>query len=175
MKHKHRNKKVVVKLVLAGTAFLALAAVCVYTVFIRPNLTAETVIYMESQVQSGSLVQGIIESGSITLQESYIRYDLDINYSEDEEEDDEEEEASRYLQIEEVYAVQGQRMQEGDPLFKLSQDSIAAVRRKLQKAKSYAGCGIGGEGFSTVPGKKGAFPGGGQQLCGNRADPSERH
>ena len=89
MKHKHRNKKVVVKLVLAGTAFLALAAVCVYTVFIRPNLTAETVIYMESQVQSGSLVQGIIESGSITLQESYIRYDLDINYSEDEEEDDE--------------------------------------------------------------------------------------
>lgn len=138
MKHKHRNKKVVVKLVLAGTAFLALAAVCVYTVFIRPNLTAETVIYMESQVQSGSLVQGIIESGSITLQESYIRYDLDINYSEDEEEDDEEEEASRYLQIEEVYAVQGQRMQEGDPLFKLSQDSIAAVRRKLQKAKSEA-------------------------------------
>nr|WP_308625470.1 HlyD family efflux transporter periplasmic adaptor subunit [uncultured Eisenbergiella sp.] len=138
MKHKHRNKKVVVKLVLAGTAFLVLAAVCVYTVFIRPNLTAETVIYMESQVQSGSLVQGIIESGSITLQESHISYDLDINYSEDEEEDEEEEEASRYLQIEEVYAVQGQRMQEGDPLFKLSQDSIAAVRRKLQKAKSEA-------------------------------------
>ncbi len=138
MKQKHRNKKFVIKLILAGTAFLALAAVCVYTVFIRPRLTGDTVIYKESKVQYGDLVQGINESGSIALQESHINYELDINYSEDDEDEDEEEEASRYLQIEEVYAVQGQRMQEGDPLFKLSRDSIAAVRRKLQKAKSEA-------------------------------------
>lgn len=138
MKQKHRNKKFVIKLILAGTAFLALAAVCVYTVFIRPRLTGDTVIYKESKVQYGDLVQGINESGSIALQESHINYELDINYSEDDEDEDEEEEANRYLQIEEVYAVQGRRMQEGDPLFKLSQDSIAAVRRKLQKAKSEA-------------------------------------
>lgn len=34
--------------------------------------------------------------------------------------------------------MQGQRMKEGDPLFKISRDSIDAVRRKLQKAKSEA-------------------------------------
>lgn len=139
MKQKHRSKKFVIRLLMAISAFLMLASVCVYTVFIRPNLNGDTVIYKESQVQSGNLVQGIMESGSIALQESHINYELDINYSEDEDDDDEEDwEASRYLQIEEVYAVQGQRMQEGDPLFKISRDSIDAVRRKLQKAKSEA-------------------------------------
>ena len=115
-----------------------LTGVCVYTVFIRPNLHGDTVIYKESQVQKGNLVQGIMESGSIALQESHINYELEINYSEEDDDDGEDEEASRYLQIEEVYAVQGQRMKEGDPLFKISRDSIDAVRRKLQKAKSEA-------------------------------------
>lgn len=139
MKQKHRSKKFVIRLLAAILAFLMLAGVCVYTVFIRPNLNGDTVIYKESQVQSGNLVQGIMESGSVVLQESHMNYELDINYSEDEDDDDgEDEETSRYLQIEEVYAVQGQRMQEGDPLFKISQDSIDAVRRKLQKARSEA-------------------------------------
>lgn len=138
MKQKHTSKKFVVRLLLAILAFLMLAGVCVYTVFIRPNLHGDTVIYKESQVQKGNLVQGIMESGSIALQESHINYELEINYSEEDDDDGEDEEASRYLQIEEVYAVQGQRMKEGDPLFKISRDSIDAVRRKLQKAKSEA-------------------------------------
>ena len=138
MKQKHTSKKFVVRLLLAILAFLMLTGVCVYTVFIRPNLHGDTVIYKESQVQKGNLVQGIMESGSIALQESHINYELEINYSEEDDDDGEDEEASRYLQIEEVYAVQGQRMKEGDPLFKISRDSIDAVRRKLQKAKSEA-------------------------------------
>ena len=138
MKQKHTSKKFVIRLLLAILAFLMLAGVCVYTVFIRPNLHGDTVIYKESQVQKGNLVQGIMESGSIALQESHINYELEINYSEEDDDDGEDEEASRYLQIEEVYAVQGQRMKEGDPLFKISRDSIDAVRRKLQKAKSEA-------------------------------------
>lgn len=138
MKQKHMSKKFVIRLLLAILAFLMLAGVCVYTVFIRPNLHGDTVIYKESQVQKGNLVQGIMESGSIALQESHINYELEINYSEEDDDDGEDEEASRYLQIEEVYAVQGQRMKEGDPLFKISRDSIDAVRRKLQKAKSEA-------------------------------------
>ena len=138
MKQKHTSKKFVVRLLLAILAFLMLTGVCVYTVFIRPNLHGDTVIYKESQVQKGNLVQGIMESGSIALQESHINYELEINYSEEDDDDGEDEEASRYLQIEEVYAGQGQRMKEGDPLFKISRDSIDAVRRKLQKAKSEA-------------------------------------
>ena len=138
MKQKHTSKKFVIRLLLAILAFLMLAGVCVYTVFIRPNLHGDTVIYKESQVQKGNLVQGIMESGSIALQESHINYELEINYSEEDDDDGEDEETSRYLQIEEVYVVQGQRMKEGDPLFKISRDSIDAVRRKLQKAKSEA-------------------------------------
>lgn len=138
MKQKHMSKKFVIRLLLAVLAFLMLVGVCVYTVFIRPNLHGDTVIYKESQVQKGNLVQGIMESGSIALQESHINYELEINYSEEDDDDGEDEETSRYLQIEEVYAVQGQRMKEGDPLFKISRDSIDAVRRKLQKAKSEA-------------------------------------
>ena len=42
-----------------------------------------------------------------------IDYELELDYSdEEEEEDDDEEESSRYLQIEEVYVVQGQRIHE---------------------------------------------------------------
>lgn len=137
MKHRYRSKKFTGRLLAAAFAFLMLAGVCVYTVFLRQTPDGDTVIYKESQVQSGDLVQGIMESGNVALQESHINYELDINYSEDED-DGEDEETSRYLQIEEVYAVQGQRMKEGDPLFKISQESIEAVRRKLQKAKSEA-------------------------------------
>ena len=64
---------------------------------------------------------------------------MELDYSdEEEEEDDDEEESSRYLQIEEVYVVQGQRIQEGDPLFRLSQDSIDGVRRTLSNRISEA-------------------------------------
>ena len=60
------RKKTIVKLAMAAIAFLLLLSVCVYTVFIRPALMdRETVIYMETQVQSGDLIQGIMENGSV--------------------------------------------------------------------------------------------------------------
>ena len=60
MKQKHRSKKFVIRLLMAISAFLMMASVCVYTVFIRPNLNGDTVIYKESQVQSGNMIQGIM-------------------------------------------------------------------------------------------------------------------
>ncbi|HJC58204.1 MAG TPA: hypothetical protein H9700_12715, partial [Candidatus Eisenbergiella intestinipullorum] len=85
------RKRTLVKLSAAAAAFLLLLGVCVYTVFVRPALmNRETVIYMETQVQSGDLVQGIMENGSVEMAESSVTYDLDISYDEDEEEDDEE-------------------------------------------------------------------------------------
>lgn len=133
------RKRTLVKLIAAAAAFLLLLGVCVYTVFVRPALmNRETVIYMETQVQSGDLVQGIMENGSVEMAESSVTYDLDISYDEDEEEDDEEEETSRYLEIEEVYVVQGQRMEEGDALLCFTQDSIDGVRRNLENSVSEA-------------------------------------
>lgn len=53
------------------------------------------------------------------------------------EDEDEEEEASRYLQIEEVYAVQGQRMQKGIRCLSFPrtvlQQSGASCRRQSQR------------------------------------------
>ena len=136
------RKKTIVKLAMAAIAFLLLLGVCVYTVFIRPALMdRETVIYMETQVQSGDLIQGIMENGSVEMEESHVTYDLDISYDEEDEEDEEDGEdgeSSRYLEIEEVYVVQGQRMKEGDDLFRFTQDSIDGVRRNLKNSVSEA-------------------------------------
>lgn len=136
------KKKTLIKLIAAAAAFLSLLGVCIYTVFIRPALmNRETVIYMEEQVQSGDLVQGIMENGSVEMAVSSVTYDLDISYDEEEEDEDDEEdeeETSRYLEIEEVYVVQGQRVEEGDALFKFTQDSIDGVRRNLENSVSEA-------------------------------------
>ena len=108
------KKKTLIKLIAAAAAFLSLLGVCIYTVFIRPALmNRETVIYMEERVQSGDLVQGIMENGSVEMAVSSVTYDLVISYDEEEEDEDDEEddeETSRYLEIEEVYVVQGQRV-----------------------------------------------------------------
>lgn len=136
------KKKTLIKLIAAAAAFLSLLGVCIYTVFIRPALmNRETVIYMEEQVQSGDLVQGIMENGSVEMAVSSVTYDLVISYDEEEEDEDDEEddeETSRYLEIEEVYVVQGQRVEEGDALFKFTQDSIDGVRRNLENSVSEA-------------------------------------
>ena len=98
------KKKTLIKLIAAAAAILSLLGVCIYTVFIRPSLmNRETVIYMETQVQSGDLVQGIMENGSVEMAVSTVTYDLDISYDEeDEDEEGEDGETSRYLEIEEV-------------------------------------------------------------------------
>ncbi|HJA92421.1 MAG TPA: efflux RND transporter periplasmic adaptor subunit [Candidatus Eisenbergiella merdipullorum] len=134
------RKKTLIKLAAAAVAFLSLSGVCIYTVFLRPALMdRERVIYMETQVQSGDLVQGIMENGSVEMAVSSVTYDLDISYDgEEEDEDDDDEETGRYLEIEEVYVVQGQRMEEGDPLFKFTQSSIDSVRRNLENSVSEA-------------------------------------
>lgn len=134
------KKKTLIKLIAAAAAILSLLGVCIYTVFIRPSLmNRETVIYMETQVQSGDLVQGIMENGSVEMAVSTVTYDLDISYDEeDEDEEDEDGETSRYLEIEEVCVVQGQRISEGDALFRFTQESIAGVRRNLENSVSEA-------------------------------------
>ena len=136
------RKKTVLKLAAAAAVFLSLLGVCIYTVFIRPALMNRvTVLYKETQVQSGDLVQGIMESGSVEMEESSVVYDLDISYDDEDEDDDEEEEDeenSRYLEIETVYVVQGQRMEEGDALFGFTQESIDGVRRNLENSVSEA-------------------------------------
>lgn len=131
-----KDKRFRVKLILAALVFLLLIAASVYTVAIKPNLSTETYVYIEEEVQRGDLILGIMESGSLSFGESSVDYTLDLEVDDEDEDDDDdgsedEEEEIRYLEIEEVYVVSGQRITEGEDLFKLTDDSVEAVRRNL--------------------------------------------
>lgn len=139
-----QDKKLQRKLILAGTVLLLLVGASIYTLFIKPNLSTETYVYKEETVVRGDLVLGIMESGSLSLGESPVMYELDLDLddeeddSSDDEDDEDDEDAVKYLKIEEVYAVSGQRILEGDVLFALDSDSVNAVRRKLNSALTEA-------------------------------------
>lgn len=121
----------------AGLLILVLAA-C-YTVFIAPLLEQEKWIYKETTVERGTLTVGVTESGSLEYGIHAILYDLNLQTGTDddddeEDEEDEEETVQKYLKVEEVYVAPGQRIQEGEALFKFTQDSVSSVRRLLKSA-----------------------------------------
>ena len=148
MKEKLRkDKKFRRNCILVGLALVILLGACVYTLFIHSNRSAETYVYKEETVARGNLILGIMESGSLSLGESAVMYELDLELDEEEneengdeesEDEDEDENTSKYLEIEEVYAVSGQRILKGDVLFKLKEDSVKAVERKLESALTEA-------------------------------------
>lgn len=114
-------------------ALLILFLTAVYTAVIKPNLPQETFLYKEETVTRGDVVQGVMESGSISMGETAVTFDVNVNTEEDDGEDDEDEdeEEIRYLEIEEVHVVSGQRIRTGDPLFSVTEKSREAVTRKL--------------------------------------------
>ena len=140
MKTRKMTKKLKIQLFCAAMAVLVLIAGAVYTVGIKPGLSTDTYAYKEETVVRGDVVQGVTETGQITMGETVISYDIDITTEDDEEEDDsddsseeDEEEEINYLEIEDVYVVTGQRISEGDPLFSITEKSKAAVIKKLTK------------------------------------------
>ena len=134
-----KDKKFRKQIIVAILLLVLLLAAAVYTVLIKPRLSTETYVYKEEPVKRGDLILGIMESGSLSLGESTIEYMLNLETEDDDEEseedgdleEEEEEEEIRYLEIEAVYAVSGQRVKEGDKLFGFTADSVEAVRRKL--------------------------------------------
>jgi hypothetical protein len=136
LKERLKSKKFLRKFLLAAIVLTALIAASIYTVFIKPRLSEDRYIYKEEQVQRGDLILGIMESGNITLDESSINYTLELEDEDDDDEDsddedDDEEETIKYLEIEDVYAVSGQHIKEGDELFKLTEKSVEAVGKRL--------------------------------------------
>ncbi len=113
-----------------GLVFVLLAAAA-YTVFVVPLKEQVVPEYTEAAVVSGNMKIGITESGYLEYEVQNITYELDLNIEADSEEEDTEEEVQRYLVIEEVYAAQGQLVQEGEPLLKFSEESIQQVRKSL--------------------------------------------
>ncbi len=136
LRERLKSKKFLRKFLLAAIVLTALIAASIYTVFIKPRLSEDRYIYKEEQVQRGDLILGIMESGNITLDESSINYTLELEDEDDDDEDsddedDDEEETIKYLEIEDVYAVSGQHIKEGDALFKLTEKSVEAVSKRV--------------------------------------------
>lgn len=129
-----KSKKSLRNIIIAAAVFLLLTGASIYTVFVKPNLEREQYVYIEESVQKGDLILGIMESGSLSLEETTLDYTLELNTDEEEDDSDEEEEEEdsvKYLEVEEVYAVSGKRIEEGEALFKLTDKSVDAVRKKL--------------------------------------------
>ena len=133
-KHSRKNK---IRILAVGLVAAGLLLAVAYTLWIQPLLEKDRYIYIESRVEKGDLVLGIMESGTITLEESTIEYELQLTEEEEEDSDssedseEEEEETLHYLEIEEVYVAAGQRISEGDALFKLTEESVAAVQKRI--------------------------------------------
>ena len=110
-----------------------------YTLFIKPLQNVETWEYIEYIVEQGTLQNIVTESGSVQFGITTQLYDLDVSTdSDDDDDDDDEEDDEKYLKVEEVYAAVGQRVQEGDPVYKFTQDSINSVRKALTYEKTEA-------------------------------------
>lgn len=130
-----KKKKRLILLILAGCVLVMAAG---YTVFVAPLLEKEEWVYKEEVVERGTLKVGVTESGSLEYGITSILYDLDLDVSSDDEEDEDSEEeedvVQKYLKIDEVYVKMGQRITEGELLYKFTEDSISDVRMLLQSA-----------------------------------------
>ncbi len=134
-----KKKKRLILIIAAGS--LLVTAAC-YTVFLAPLLDREQWIYKEEIVERGTLKVGVSESGSLEYGITSILYELDLDVSgeedEEEEDGDGDEVVQKYLRIEEVCVRPGERISEGDLLYRFTEDSISDVRTLLESAAAEA-------------------------------------
>jgi HlyD family secretion protein len=132
------SKKIIKRILIVAVLVLIIAA-AYYTLFIKPNLTTETIVYKENTAQYGLLQSGVTESGSVEFGLTTQLYDLDISTDdEDDDDDDDDEDEEHYLKIEEVYVAVGQRIEKGDAIYKFTENSINDVRKTLTYAQTEA-------------------------------------
>lgn len=137
--NKKRSWKKIFKIVLALLVLLAIIGAAVYSVLEKQKDVQVVMVYEESTVQKGSLRNEVTENGSVSFGIVSEEYELDLDTTDEDDEDDEEdEEEEKYLKIEEVFVAVGQRVKEGDPIYRFTEDSIADVRKNLQYAKTEA-------------------------------------
>lgn len=124
--------------VFCAMAAAAIAAAC-YTFFIKTVQDVQQWEYGEQTVQHGTLKSGVTESGTVAFGITSQIYDLDVSTEDDSDDDEEDEEdGQNYLKIEEVYVAVGQRVQEGDQVYRFTQGSIDSVRKALTYEKTEA-------------------------------------
>ncbi len=127
-----KSRKKLIRMGILVLIILSLLGAAGYTLFIQPTLEQDTYLYKETEVTYGDLKVGIMESGSIETEEETQKYELDlVEEGEDDSDDDDDIDISEYLKFEEVYVAVGQRVQKGDPIYKLKDSTVQTVRKKL--------------------------------------------
>ncbi|MBQ6788071.1 MAG: HlyD family efflux transporter periplasmic adaptor subunit [Lachnospiraceae bacterium] len=129
--NKKRSWKKIGKRAFALLVLVAIMGAAVYSVMEKQKEEQVVMVYKEHTVQKGSLRNEITENGSVSFGIVSEEYELNLGDTED---DDEE----NYLKIDEVYVAVGQRIKEGDAIYRFTEDSVADVRKKLQYAKTEA-------------------------------------
>ena len=137
-KKKRLTKRIKRNIAAISAIIVMIVGAASYTLFIKPLQNAETWEYIECTVQQGTLQTVVTESGSVQFGITTQLYDLDVSTDSSDDDDDDEEEDEKYLKVEEVYAAVGQRVQEGEPVYKFTQDSIDSVRKALTYEKTEA-------------------------------------
>lgn len=115
------------------TVMAAIIAAACYTIFIKSAQNVQQWEYTEQTVQQGTLKNGVTESGTVEFGITSQIYDLDVSTDNEDDEED-----RNYLKVEEVYVAVGQRIQEGDRVYRFTQASIDAVRKALTYEKTEA-------------------------------------
>ncbi len=111
-------------------------------------------VYKETQVEKGDLTVGVTESGSVTIGTVDQTFDIDMSAFEassssssstqsggadgmfpgmgnSNNSNSTDKDYSRALDVEEVYVTVGQKISKGDPLFKLTEESVVSIENEL--------------------------------------------
>ncbi len=131
-----QHKKAVCVLCLLTAAAAAGGAAFLYF----QAASQEDVVYKETTAAYGPLTVGVTEEGTVAVGTVEQSFDLDISeYSGSSAGEPfmrrdfrmQSGGGSRKLVVEEVYVTEGQQIQKGDALFKLTEESVAEIREEL--------------------------------------------
>lgn len=121
----------------------------------------EQTVYKEVTVEKGNLTAGVTESGSVTIG----TLDQTLDFSEDSSSASTQNNSSAQnsagenatsststastLEVETVYVTAGQTVAEGDPILKLTEESVASYKKDLEEAVTEAKTAVSEAGLSA--------------------------
>lgn len=157
-----KKKKVLLCLGICVVVLATGISVAVYQV---SGEDEDEMVYKEVTVEKGTLTVGVTESGSVTIgileQEFEIENSGSISSSSGSAQtggntgmsggttNTSTSSSSVALEVEEVYAAVGQQVAEGDPILKLSAESVKDYRDALEDAVTEAGAAVSEAGLSA--------------------------
>lgn len=141
-KIKFKNKKTL----FAGICVVAVLGTTIsMAVYSNASSSDEAIAYKETTVQKGNLTVGVTESGSVSIGTLTQEFELGAENSGSSGQSygamggmgsstSGASSSNASLEVEEVYVAVGQNVEEGEALFKISQESIAEYRESLEDA-----------------------------------------